>query len=95
VRNKLKIHSIKGGPKLNSKTVLGADYMESFQPGLNFSPVNRAEIASRLHGQFEPGLSFSQSYIFIPCSKQTRAEMSSRAEIIRYHERQYSACLSI
>ena len=30
--------------------------MESFQPGLNFSPVNRAEIASRLHGQFEPGL---------------------------------------
>ena len=24
---------------------LGADYMESFQPGLNFSPVNRAEIA--------------------------------------------------
>jgi hypothetical protein len=38
--------------------------MESFQPGLNFSPVNRAEIASRLHGQFEPGLSFSQSYIY-------------------------------
>jgi hypothetical protein len=62
--------------------------MESYQPGLNFSPVNRAEIASRLHGQFESELSFSQSYIFIPCSKQTRAEMSSRAEIIRYHERQ-------
>ena len=63
------------------------DYMESFQPGLNFSPVNRAEIASRLHGQFEPGLSFRA--IFIPCSKQTRAEMSSRAEIIQYHEGQY------
>jgi hypothetical protein len=42
----------------------GADYMESFQPGLNFSPVSRAEIASRLHGQFEHGLSFSQSYIY-------------------------------
>jgi hypothetical protein len=38
--------------------------MESFQPGLNFSPVNRDEIASRLHGQVEPGLSFSQSYIY-------------------------------
>ena len=31
--------------------------MESFQPGLSFSPVKRAEIASRLHEQFEPGLS--------------------------------------
>jgi hypothetical protein len=31
-----------------------------FQPG----DVNRAEIASRLHGQFEPGLSFSQSNIY-------------------------------
>ena len=29
--------------------ILGADYMESFQPGLSFSPVKRAEIASRLH----------------------------------------------
>jgi hypothetical protein len=50
--------------------------MESFQPGLNFSPVNRAEIASRLHGQFEPGLSFSQSYIglklveIFPCNRK-------------------------
>ena len=35
--------------------VLGADYMESFQPGMNFSPVNRAEIASRLHGNLNPG----------------------------------------
>ena len=34
--------------------------MESFQPGLSFSPVKikRAEIASRLHEhEFEPGLS--------------------------------------
>ena len=33
--------------------------MESFQPGLSFSPVKikRAEIASRLHEQFEPWLS--------------------------------------
>ena len=32
----------------------GADYTESFQPGLTFSLVKRAEIASRLHEQFEP-----------------------------------------
>jgi hypothetical protein len=38
--------------------------MESFQPGLSFSPVKRAEIASRLHEQFQPGLEFSQSYIY-------------------------------
>ena len=44
-----------------SVAIFYTNYMESFQPGLNFSPVNRAEIASRLHGQFEPGLSFSQS----------------------------------
>ena len=30
--------------------------MESFQPGLNFNPVNRADIVSRLHGKFQPGL---------------------------------------
>jgi hypothetical protein len=71
-------------------TTLRGQLHGEFQPGLNFSPVNRAEIASRLHGQFEPGLSLV-SAIIIPCSKQTRAEMSSRAEIIRYHERQYSA----
>ena len=47
--------------------------MESFQPGLSFSPVKRAEIASRLHGQFEPGLSLVRA-IFI-------AEISARAEI--------------
>ena len=27
--------------------VLGADYMESFQPGLSFIPVSRAEISAR------------------------------------------------
>ena len=26
---------------------LGADYMESFQPGLSFIPVSRAEISAR------------------------------------------------
>ena len=37
----------------------------SFQPGLSFSQVKRAElIASRLHEQFESGLSFSQSYTY-------------------------------
>jgi hypothetical protein len=41
---------------------LGADYMESFQLGLSFSPVKRAEIASRLHEQFEPGLSLMYLY---------------------------------
>ena len=30
--------------------------MESFQPGLSFSPVNRAEIVLRLHGNIQPGL---------------------------------------
>ena len=43
---------------------LGADYMESFRPGLSFSPVKRAEIASRLHEQFELGLSLVRA-IFI------------------------------
>jgi hypothetical protein len=38
--------------------------MESFQPGLSFSQVKRAEIASRLHEQFEPGLSLVRA-IFI------------------------------
>jgi hypothetical protein len=56
---------------------LGADYMESFQPRPNFSPVNRAEIASRLHGQFEPGLSYiNQGWKFQPGMKiSTRDEM--------------------
>jgi hypothetical protein len=55
---------------------LGADYMESFQPRLNFSPVNRAEITSRLHGQFEPGLSYiNQGWKFQPGMKiSTRDE---------------------
>jgi hypothetical protein len=49
----------------NHKSLLGADYMESFQPGLSFSPVKRAEIASQLqHEQFEPGLSLVRA-IFI------------------------------
>jgi hypothetical protein len=33
--------------------VLGADYMESFQPGLNFCPVNRTEFFPRIHARFE------------------------------------------
>ena len=31
--------------------VLGADYMEQFQPGLSFSPDSRAEKHRRLHGR--------------------------------------------
>jgi hypothetical protein len=31
----------------NSVVDLGADYMESFQPGLSFIPVSRAEISAR------------------------------------------------
>ena len=37
------------------------DYMESSQPGLNFSPVNRAEIVSQLHEfkfQLKPRMKF-------------------------------------
>ena len=30
--------------------------MESFQPGLSFSPVNRAEIVLRLDGNIQPGV---------------------------------------
>ena len=56
--------------------------MERFQLGLNFIPVNRTEIASQLHGQFEPVLIFSQIYIY-PL-QQTRAKMSSWPEIIQY-----------
>jgi hypothetical protein len=47
----------------------GDDYMESSQPGLNFSPVNRAEIFSRLHEfkfQLKPRM-----------KSQPRAEQSS------------------
>jgi hypothetical protein len=50
--------------QFSPKPDLGADYMESFQPGLSFSPVKRAEIASRLHERFEPGLSLVRA-IFI------------------------------
>jgi hypothetical protein len=33
--------------------------MESFQPGLNFNPVKRAEIVSQLHGKSDqPALNF-------------------------------------
>jgi hypothetical protein len=35
--------------KLAFTTDKYTSYMESSQPGLNFSPVNRAEIVSRLH----------------------------------------------
>ena len=42
--------------------------MENFQPGMSFSPVNRAEIVLRLHGIIQPGLtqncSSSEAKIF-------------------------------
>ena len=53
--------------------ILGADYMESSQPGPSFSPVNRsrAEIAWRLHGSFRPRYTQSCSSIkSLPVSKQ-------------------------
>ena len=37
--------------------VLGADDMGSFQHGLNFNPVNRTEIVSRLHDKVQLGVS--------------------------------------
>ena len=40
--------------------------MESFQPGLSFSPSDRAKIASRLHS------------IFTPSKIQVRARMKSQ-----------------
>ena len=42
--------------------------MESFQPGLSFSPVNRADIVLRLHANIQPGVtqncSSSETKIF-------------------------------
>ena len=59
---------------------LGGDYMESFQPGLSFSPVKRAEIVLRLHGNIQPGVtqncSSSEAKIF------ARVETKSRNEAI-------------
>jgi hypothetical protein len=52
-----------------------ADYMESFQPGLNFNPVNRAEIVSRLRGKFQPGMSKNFS--------SNPGEISARNETIK------------
>jgi hypothetical protein len=37
--------------------VFGDDDMGSFQPVLNFNPVNRAEIVSRLHDKVQLGVS--------------------------------------
>jgi hypothetical protein len=37
--------------------VLGAYDMESFQAGLNFNPVNRAEIVTRLDDKLQLGVS--------------------------------------
>jgi hypothetical protein len=42
-----------------------ADYMESFQPGLSFSQVKRAEIASQLYEQFEPGQSLVRATFIV------------------------------
>jgi hypothetical protein len=52
-----------------------ASYVGSFQPGLNFNPVNRAEIVSRLHGKFQPGM--SKNFI------SNRGEISARTETIK------------
>ena len=46
-----------------------ADYMESIQPGLSFCPVKKAEIPSRLHEQFELGLSLV-TVIYTGCIKK-------------------------
>jgi hypothetical protein len=42
-------HLVMTGWLYNFKVLfnLGADYMESFQPGLSFIPVSRAEISAR------------------------------------------------
>ena len=49
--------------------------MESFQPGLSFSPVNRAEIDLRLHGNTQPGV--TQNY------SSSEAKIFARAETIK------------
>ena len=40
------------------ETKLGPDYMANFSPGINFSPVNRAEILLRLYDELQPGLKY-------------------------------------
>ena len=55
--------------------ILGGDYMESFQPGLSLSPVKRAEIVLRLHGNIQPGVTQN-------CSS-SEAKIFARAETIK------------
>ena len=55
--------------------LLGGDHMESFQPGLSFSPVNRAEIVLRLHGNIQPGVTQN-------CSSR-EVKIFARAETIK------------
>ena len=54
---------------------LRGDYMESFQPGSSFSPVNRAEIVLRLHGNIQPGVTQN--------CRSSEAKMFARAETIK------------
>ena len=49
--------------------------MESLQPGLSFSPVNRAEIVLRLHGNIQPGVTQN-------CSS-SEAKIFARADTIK------------
>jgi hypothetical protein len=61
--------------KNKSTSFLDADYMGSFQPGLNFSLVNRAEI---IHGKFQAGDELEFQF-------KPGGEISARAETIKSH----------
>ena len=47
--------------------------MESFQPGLSFSPSDRAKIASRLHSIFTPSKNSSTSQDEISTRDETKS----------------------
>ena len=61
---------------------LGGDYMESFQPGLSFSPDCRAEISARPRNKIL--VKYSERLHdgnFSPGRVSARAEISARFEI--------------
>jgi hypothetical protein len=61
--------------------------MESFQPGLKFNPINRAEIVSRLHGKFQPGVSLNFSSNRGVMKYQPRLKRSGlKMEVVHFFE---------
>ena len=77
----------------------GADYMGSFQPawaefqpGLNFNPgwistrLTKLKFVSRLHGKFQPGMSYRMSVQTGAKSQPGLKRSSSKMELFRFFE---------